>query len=176
MYFNNDLLSWVICVGFWPFSSGEFSCTNIVIYRIWRHAYYLSLWLVLYCERDYFVSSSSPPQCFVYIFTAFLFFKQLMNNLTHSSIAAVGITNPLEKRWAGRKFESLLVRFARDFVNSCNPIMNNLSCSLLLFDFLESRFSARIIKKLFQCAAKPAGSETIDDRIDPIGYEYAGVY
>ena len=62
MYFNNDLLSWVICVGFWPFSSGEFSCTNIVIYRIWRHAYYLSLWLVLYCERDYFVSSSSPPQ------------------------------------------------------------------------------------------------------------------
>ena len=54
--------------------------------------------------------------------------------------------------------------------------MNNLYGSLLLFDFLESRFSARIIKKLFQCAAKPAGSETIDDRIDPIGYEYAGVY
>ena len=53
--------------------------------------------------------------------------------------------------------------------------MNNLYGSLLLFDFLESRFSARIIK-LFQCAAKPAGSETIDDRIDPIGYEYAGVY
>ena len=69
-----------------------------------------------------------------------------------------------------------LVRFARDFVNSCNPIMNNLSCSLLLFDFLESRFSARIIKKLFQCAGKPAASETIDDRIDPTGYEYAGVY
>ena len=150
MYFNNDLLSWVICVGFWPFSSGEFSCTNIVIYRIWRHAYYLSLWLVLYCERDDFVSSSSPPQCFVYIFTAFLFFKQLMKNLTHSSSATAGITNPLEKRWAGRKFESLLVRF--------------------------SRFSARIIKKLFQCAAKPAGSETIDDRIDPTGCEYAGVY
>ena len=55
---------------------------------------------------------------------------------------------------------------------SCFPIMNNLYGSFLLFDFLESRFSARIIKKLFQCAAKPAGSETIDDRIDPTGYEY----
>ena len=54
--------------------------------------------------------------------------------------------------------------------------MNNLYGSLLLFDFLESRFSARIIEKLFQCAAKLAGSETIDDRIDSTGYEYAGVY
>ena len=33
-----------------------------------------------------------------------------------------------------------------------------------------------IIKKLFQCAAKPAGSETIDGRIDPAGCQYAGVY
>ena len=74
------------------------------------------------------------------------------------------------------RFWMCLGQVRRNFVTSSNPIWDHLCGSLLLFDFLESRFPARIIKKLFQCAAKPAGSETIDDRIDPIGYEYAGVY
>ena len=129
---------------------------------------------------------SAQFRFFVVVFTGFLSLKQWCNP-THSPGAAVGITNPLKKGWTGSTFESVLirfqcgfecvlVRFARNFVTSSNPIWDHLCGSLLLFDFLESRFPARIIKKLFQCAAKPAGSETIDDRIDPIGYEYAGVY
>ena len=101
-------------------------------------------------------------------------------NPTHSYGSAVGITNPLEEGWTGTMFESVLIRFQRGFESvlvrfACNvvtssiPIWDNLPGSLLLFDFLESRFSARIIKKLFQCAARPSGSETKEKRIDLAG-------
>ena len=186
MYLNSNLLAWVICFECGLLFSWEFFFIILVIHWFCRWDYYLSLWLLyLYCQgRDFIISAQF--RFFVVVFTGFLLLRPWCNP-THSPGAAVRITNPLKKGWAGstfesvlirfqRGFESVLVRFARNFVTSCNPIWDNLCGSLLLFDFLESRFPARIIKKLFQCAAKPAGSETIDDRIDSAGYEYAGVY
>ena len=45
--------------------------------------------------------------------------------------------------------------------------------SLILVRLLESCFSAGIVKKLFQCAAKSSDSVAIDDRVDPAGQEHA---
>ena len=184
VYLNSNLLAWVICFECRSLFSGEFSFIILVIHWFCRRDYYLSLWL-LYCQGRGFIFSAQF-RFFVVVFSGFLLLKPWCNP-THSPGAAVGITNPLKKGWTGSTFESVLIRFQRGFecvlvrfackfFTSCNPIWDNLCGSLLLFDFFESRFSARIIKKLFQCAAKPAGSETIDDRIDPTGYEYAGVY
>ena len=157
MYLNSNLLAWVICFECGLLFSGEFFFIILVIHWFCRRDYYLSLWL-LYCQGRGFIISAQF-RFFVVVFTVFLLLKPWCNP-TNSPGAAVGITNPLKKGWTGstfesvlirfqRGFEGVLVRFARNFVTSSNPIWDNLCGSLLLFDFLESRFPARIIKKLF---------------------------